>query len=236
MLIGNNPLNLRPMLGGKTWDGQAAGDAGVVEIAGIGAFCKFNTVVNGFRAAAKNVWAYKRVGWVTPAQIITHWAPSTENNTAAYIAHVKELSGLDMDAPLPLTPSGALAYDGMYPLLWAMAQHEQGVKFDKLFKPEQLNQGLRLAGVGDVPTTGVHAVIATVGGVASGAAALAPDIQGGLNAIGAPVNAIPSPTLHTVYNVLLIVGGAIAAYGTYRRFRSGGSANTTTAPIPASGA
>ena len=200
----NNPLNIRPLPAGRMWDGQIDNH----NTGTIGSFCNFKTPVHGFRAATKNLQAYVKDGKTTPRTIINTWAPPSDNNpTSAYIANVCNIAGFTADYQLNLA-----TYDDAYSLIYAMTCQEQG-SFDKYFKPWQLNEGLRLAGVGDVPVSGVHKTIAQVGGAVATAATVAPEIQTGLSKLAPNVMAIPSPTLHAVYQVVTLIAAVIGLYG-----------------------
>jgi len=58
-------------------------------------FCRFETPVHGLRALGKNLLSYKKRGINTVSGIIMRWAPSTENNTGAYINSVAEACGVE---------------------------------------------------------------------------------------------------------------------------------------------
>lgn len=72
----NNPLNIRYNERNK-WRGQIMPKNG---------FCQFNSIFSGFRAAVCLVKRYKLYGKETIRQIISRWAPpSDNNNTETYI-------------------------------------------------------------------------------------------------------------------------------------------------------
>ena len=74
----NNPLNIR-YSAANNWKGQQGQQSG---------FCVFDTPENGLRAAMINLKSYRKKGVVTIADIISRWAPPTENNTEGYIDFV----------------------------------------------------------------------------------------------------------------------------------------------------
>lgn len=74
----NNPLNIRNV-DGQNWKGQIGKKAG---------FCEFQTVWWGVRAAMLILKKYRKRGLVTIEQIISTWAPSSENDTEAYIKFI----------------------------------------------------------------------------------------------------------------------------------------------------
>ena len=105
----NNPLNIR-----KTetrWQGQIDGDDKD--------FCTFVSPVYGWRAALIILMrTYRKRGWKTIQEIIAHWAPDNENDTAAYTRNMVRLTGIPPDRVLNMA-------DYM-PLAKAMARFENG--------------------------------------------------------------------------------------------------------------
>lgn len=90
----NNPGNLRYV--GQTGAGQ-----------GTGAFASFPTYQAGLAALQAQITLDATRGTdasgnptTTISQLISSWAPSTENNTSAYIASVASQTGYDPNAPL----------------------------------------------------------------------------------------------------------------------------------------
>jgi soluble lytic murein transglycosylase-like protein len=86
-------------------------------------FARFDTPGNGIRALGKLLLNYQtRYGLKTVAAIIARWAPSTENDTAAYV--------LSVETSIPGLPHGA-AVDLTNPLVLgafvrAIIAHENG--------------------------------------------------------------------------------------------------------------
>ena len=80
----NNPLNIRK---GSNWKG-------LKEVQTDPAFCQFKTMVWGIRAAFRLMrnhitgFGGTRPRRETVAELVSVWAPATENNTKAYIAQV----------------------------------------------------------------------------------------------------------------------------------------------------
>jgi hypothetical protein len=105
----NNPGNIR-YLKSHAWRGQVADDNGY----GI-----YDTMQNGTRALGKQLIAYQSRGLDTVRKIISTWAPSTENNTQAYISDVAAKLGIDPDQHFDVV--------GRLPeLAKAIARHENG--------------------------------------------------------------------------------------------------------------
>lgn len=210
----NNPLNMRPLPGGRQWDGQS----GVVSTS-VGEFCSFSQAKYGFRAAAKNMLTYLEQGLDTPAKIISTWAPPEDNNnTQAYIENVCTWAGFTKRVagktiPDPDRVLNVKQYADAYPLLYSMSRQEQGAPFETYFKPWQLNEGLRLAGVGDVPVSTWHKNVAAVGTGVAAAAAAAPDIQSGIATMAPQVASLPSETLKSLYTVIAFGAGILGIAG-----------------------
>lgn len=77
-LRNNNPGNLR--VSPAPWRGTIGENQG---------FAVFDTMHNGLRALARQIITYQdRYNIRTVSAAISRWAPSTENNTAQYIAFV----------------------------------------------------------------------------------------------------------------------------------------------------
>lgn len=100
----NNPGNL-----------VYAGQAGAV--AGTGGFAKFATYQDGYNALQSQIVLDANRGHdvsgnptTTLSQLITSWAPPSENNTGAYISNVSAATGFDPNAPLSSLGSGTFAY------------------------------------------------------------------------------------------------------------------------------
>ena len=85
----NNPLNIR-RVSGQRWQGEVLPQRG----SGEGAFCCFSTMEWGLRAAFCLLRTYRdKYKAVCIEDIITRWAPPTENDTRRYICDVCRLTG-----------------------------------------------------------------------------------------------------------------------------------------------
>ena len=85
----NNPLNIRKVAG-QHWRGEALPQRG----SGEGAFCKFESMEWGLRAAFCILRTYRnKYKAVCIEDIITRWAPPTENDTRKYICDLCRLTG-----------------------------------------------------------------------------------------------------------------------------------------------
>ena len=111
-----NPLNIR--LSADKWRGMKARQTD-------SDFCQFESMEWGWRAAFCLLTRtyYHKYRLYTIRDIIHKWAPTTENNTQAYINHVSQLSGIG--------PLECLGNPSEHPIRWlsvaaAMAIHENG--------------------------------------------------------------------------------------------------------------
>ena len=89
----HNPLNIRRSK--DQWKGLRATQQD-------SAFCQFETMEYGWRAAFMLLTRtyYHKYRLYTIRAIISKWAPSSENDTSAYIANVSRLTGIDPDEPI----------------------------------------------------------------------------------------------------------------------------------------
>lgn len=106
----NNPGNLRDV--GIDWNGRVGGSNG---------FVKFDKMSNGVRALVLDLTSdfYKK-GYKTVNALISHYAPSNENDTQAYINDVAGKLGIDPNAPIVDLGHYIL------PMVKAIIYHENG--------------------------------------------------------------------------------------------------------------
>lgn len=89
----NNPLNIRI---GNVWLGEVKENTD-------GEFEQFTSMLYGLRAAIVLLRRYICHYHITSiAQIVSRWAPSSENNTRLYINFVSERLGIADDTPLDI--------------------------------------------------------------------------------------------------------------------------------------
>lgn len=105
----NNPGNIRYT--GTQWKGLASP-------ATDGAFCIFTDARYGIRAMAKILASYQSRGVDSLPEIISTWAPSSENDTQSYILSVSARSGL--------SPVGIVSREQWPQLIEAIIWHENG--------------------------------------------------------------------------------------------------------------
>ena len=108
----NNWLNIR--ISNNNWQGKIANNTD-------GQFEQFETPELGIRAATRNIRTYGQRGLQTVKDIISTWAPTSENNTASYIQNVASRMGVDPNQALDLNDT-----DTMVKLISAMTISENG--------------------------------------------------------------------------------------------------------------
>lgn len=125
----NNPGNL-----------NFVGQAGATLESGKGArFAKFGSTAEGVSALAKQLNRYGERGLDTIKKIITTYAPSSENNTQAYIDALSKRLGVSGDQKLDLKDAGTLSG-----LIKGIAKHESGSDY---LSDSDVMTGLSMAGV-----------------------------------------------------------------------------------------
>ena len=103
----NNPGNIRDGTFAKSQPGYAGSNKG---------FAVFASVQDGFNAQVKLLRSYYDRGIDTVSKVINRYAPSSENNTGAYINDVSSALGINPNATLDPNNLGTLAA--------TMARHE----------------------------------------------------------------------------------------------------------------
>ncbi|UXZ20650.1 structural protein [Pseudomonas sp. YeP6b] len=87
------------------WQGQLKPDPTIEK-----RFARFDTVENGIRALGKVLLTYQRKhGLKTAKAIISRWAPSVENDTAAYVRAVEANTGTWPGAEVDLAQPAVMA-------------------------------------------------------------------------------------------------------------------------------
>jgi len=106
----NNPGNL-----------NYAGQAGAMLERSGGRFAKFQSAYDGLRAMARQLMLYAKRGINSVEGIISTWAPSSENNTGAYVNSISSRLGVDPKAALNLQNPQVLSQ-----LMNGIIHHENG--------------------------------------------------------------------------------------------------------------
>lgn len=118
-LRNNNPLNIEKTKGGNPWQGEVVPSADP-------RFAQFTTIAYGYRAAFKLLNNYQRnYGLNTIREMISKWAPASENHTSNYVKTVSERADIHADSYIATTDR-----DTMVPIVAAMSRVENGVDAD----------------------------------------------------------------------------------------------------------
>ena len=118
----NNPLNIRI---GSKWVGEVQNPTD-------SEFEQFSSMVYGLRAGFKLIRRYiERYHLCTVKEILSRWAPTTENNTQTYVSFVCERSGISALETLSFDDENK-----MVALVEAMCVFEngQGVSLDDIWR------------------------------------------------------------------------------------------------------
>lgn len=100
------------------------------------AFVQFDDPVYGIRALAKLLKNYQaRYGLNTIQEIITRWAPPTENITSNYVKHVAEVAGVHPDQEIQIV-------DYLPQIVISIIKHENG---SQPYTVDQIEKGIALA-------------------------------------------------------------------------------------------
>ena len=135
----NNPLNIRHSA--DQWQGARVEQTDP-------SFVQFTSMAYGYRAAWKVLESY----WnhfhqskqpYTATNIITRWAPPTENDTQNYIRTVLMLTSLGGKENLP-QPSRGVDTERLVRLIQAMTSMESGIPYKEV-DTEAIREGWKLA-------------------------------------------------------------------------------------------
>jgi len=125
----NNPGNIRRT--SIQWEGMQT-------FQNDDAFVQFDSATYGFRAMTRILRSYQRRGLVSVRDIISTYAPSTENKTDNYIRFVAERLNVSPDLPLELETV-------MVDLIQAITAFENGPLFADFYTTATITQGVALA-------------------------------------------------------------------------------------------
>ena len=165
----NNPLNIRHSK--DQWEGMRTEQTDL-------AFVQFETMAYGYRAAWKTLESYSKYFHDLPKafnvrNIISRWAPPTENDTDNYIRSVLLLTGLGGNENLT-QPSRATGYERLELLVRAMTTMECGIPYKEV-DVEAIREGFDLAFPGKRKVKRRHLASPTP---ADTGAVMLPQIQG----------------------------------------------------------
>jgi len=125
----NNPGNIRR--NNIEWEGMQA-------IQNDPEFVQFNDPEYGFRAMTRIIRSYTQRGLTTVRDIISTYAPATENHTANYIQFVANRLNFSPDSTLDIN-------NQMFELLQAIAIFENGPLYANFYEPSTIKAGIALA-------------------------------------------------------------------------------------------
>jgi hypothetical protein len=226
----NNPGNIDRSPANK-WQGLATPSAMTEAQRGEGRFEVFASPAWGIRAMAVLLIHYfdGTPSCATVRAIINRWAPSTENNTMAYVGAVANAMSVAPDDKLYLHQ-----YDCLQPLVQAIIAHENA---GYRYAPEIVEEGLRLAGVVKpasaliAPAPSVHPV-AALAAAAGGTAAIGEVAQQVQSAIApmlpaiSQVNTVAQTTaglpaaLRALISLVVLVAAGASLYAWWRLRRA----------------
>lgn len=128
----NNPGNIR---WGENWKGLDPDGKSKDK-----SFCVFEEPKWGIRALCKVLITYnRRYGLDTVQEIICRFAPTSENDTKAYMNHVAKLLGVRPDEQIKVCNERV-----MYTLITSIIQHENGVQ---PYSEEIIKGAMLMAGI-----------------------------------------------------------------------------------------
>lgn len=200
----NNPGNIRHSK--AKWQG-AADDQPDPE------FVKYKTPEHGIRAMGRILLQYRKRDLDTIGEIISTWAPPSENNTAAYVKAVCAGCGLG--------PDDAVDIDNveiMRPLVKAIIKHENG---KQPYSDATIDAGLRLAGIANAkppPLVKDKAVIGSALTTTSVAAAGVKEVSDNIEWLQEALAPLAG-YLPTITGVIVVLGLIGVAVGLYQRIK-----------------
>jgi len=198
------------------------------------AFCQFVNAAYGIRALARTLITYQdKYGIRTIRDIVTRWAPPSENNTNAYIDAVAQRVRIPLQHDdKPDMPLDMHHYEDLRAVVEAIIRIENGkgplATANTWYDKASINKGLALAGV--EPTTHTAARIPvtkeTIGATATGSAGVV-QIVDVLTSV--PVDTLAQAnehlssgsTIRLGIGVALIAVAVFIAWGQVKRHQAG---------------
>lgn len=120
----NNPGNIRV---GNAWHGEQERGLMTAEQLEETEFEVFVCPTYGIRSIAKLLKNYQRkYKLMTVYDLIDRYAPSSENRTMAYAAHVARVAGVAIDEYISLVDGDTIRRDNMRQVLIGIILHENG--------------------------------------------------------------------------------------------------------------
>lgn len=125
----NNPGNIRR--NSIEWDGMQA-------IQNDSEFVQFKSPEYGFRAMTRILQSYQRRGLLSVRDMISTYAPSSENHTGIYIDFVSQYINVSPDQPLDLNET-------QFDLIKAISIFENGTLYSDHYDDKTIEGGIALA-------------------------------------------------------------------------------------------
>lgn len=198
----NNPGNIRINPRDK-WQESLPGERG-------DEFVRFKSPQFGVRAMAKILIKYDQRGINTIREVISTWAPPTENDTDSYVDDVAGRMGMDPDEWIDLD-----SFEVALPLVNAIIAHENK---NYVYKNQQIiKDGLRMAGIKDAPAKPLvkrgEFQAQAVASISSGAGVVALAAEPVKKAADGLDPFTGSPIIQQIVIILLTIAGGAALIG-----------------------
>lgn len=129
-LRNNNPGDIKT---GEQWQGMVGDD---------GTFVTFSDITWGTRALATDLANKINEGENTITEIVSIYAPPSENNTTAYIASVSADTGFDPNAVLGMDQAT------LHALMRAVMNHELGDQYSAMVSDDDIDTGIGMMNSG----------------------------------------------------------------------------------------
>lgn len=214
-----NPGNIRI---GDPWQGLVPKDKQTDK-----EFCQFINAAYGIRALVRTLITYQdKYNLMTIREIINRWAPTSENDTSAYVRSVATRTGFGADDILDMQD-----YEHVRPLAEAIIFHENGrgplKTANTWYDDAVVDKGLALAGVeatrktvGKIPVTKETVGATATGGV--GVVQLADAAPQVVNAITRHQDDLSSGNIAQIVIGVLLIGLAVfIAYSQVKKHKDG---------------
>jgi len=198
------------------------------------AFCQFASAAYGIRALARTLITYQdKYKLCTIREIITRWAPPTENDTSAYIDAVAQRVRIPVQHDdKPDMPLDMHRFDDLCAVTEAIIRVENGkgplATANTWYDQATINKGLALAGIEPATPTAARIPVTkeTIGATATGGAGVA-QIVDALTSIPtgtlaqANEHLSSGSTLRLAIGVALIAVAAFIAWSQIKRHQAG---------------
>lgn len=200
----NNPIAIAP--GQPEWEGECTEEWNADT-------ASFKSAVYGYRAgAAWLIWRSDSPDMNTLGSIMAEYTSmQCRADATDYIARLSSITGWHIDEPI--RPKSYL--DG-YRLLRGITILEHG-SFPP-FKDWQIIEGMRRAGISDIPPTRWHKRYAQIGGGVAVASSIAPSIVSWLSGYAQTIESLNIRWVTLAFHLLAGLGGALALFGGIRQY------------------